>query len=83
MDIGINRLHCVMWVCLCSTRHIHCSGSTVMALLCIPVSELVSFAFSTIQICPFLFIEVCLQLSTTLEVPIMNHSFVTRAETMH
>ena len=25
-----------------------------MALLCIPVSELVSFAFSTIPICPFL-----------------------------
>ena len=28
--------------------------STVMALLCIPVSKLVSFAFSTIPICPFL-----------------------------
>ena len=27
------------------------ASSTVMALLCIPVSELVSFAFSTI--CPF------------------------------
>ena len=28
--------------------------STVMTLLCIPVSKLVSFAFSTIPICPFL-----------------------------
>ena len=33
---------------------IHCSCGTVMALLCIPLSELVSFAFSTIPICPFL-----------------------------
>ena len=47
-------LHSVMWVCLCIPGHIHCSCSTVMALLCIPLSELVSFAFSTIPICPFL-----------------------------
>ena len=47
-------LHSVMWVCLCIPRDIHCSCSTAMALLCIPVSELVSFAFSTIPICPFL-----------------------------
>ena len=34
-------------------RHIHCSCSTVMALLCTPVSELVSCTFATI---PFLMI---------------------------
>ena len=28
-----------------------------MALLCIPLSELVSFAFSTIPICPFLILS--------------------------
>ena len=44
----------MMWVCLCIPGHIHCSCSTVMALLCIPLSELVSFAFSTIPTCPFL-----------------------------
>ena len=43
-------LHSVMWVCVTSTVH---ACSTVMALLCIPVSELVSFAFSTIPICPY------------------------------
>ena len=53
-DHFVTRLHSVMWVCLCSPRHIHCSCSTVMALSCIPLSELVSFAFSTIPIC-FLF----------------------------
>ena len=37
-------------MCLCIPRHIHCSCSTVMALLCIPLSELVSFALSTIPI---------------------------------
>ena len=41
-------------MCLCFPRHIHCSCSTVMALLCTPVSELVSCTFSTIPICPFL-----------------------------
>ena len=41
-------------MCLCFPRHIHSSCSTVMALLCIPVSELVSCTFSTIPICPFL-----------------------------
>ena len=46
-------LHSVMWVCLCIPGHIHCSCSTVIGLLCIPPSELVSFAFSTIPICPF------------------------------
>ena len=40
--------------CLCFPRHIHCSCSTAMALLCTPVSELVSCTFSTISICPFL-----------------------------
>ena len=44
----------MMWVCLCIPRHIHCSCNTVMALSCIPLSQLVSFAFSTIPICPFL-----------------------------
>ena len=48
-------LHSVTWVCLCIPGHIHCSCSTVMGLLCIPLSELVSIAFSTIPICPFLF----------------------------
>ena len=33
--------HSVMWVYLCIPGHIHCPCSTVMALLCIPVSELV------------------------------------------
>ena len=32
-------------MCLCFPRHIHSSCSTVMALLCIPVSELVSCNF--------------------------------------
>ena len=41
-------------MCVCFPRHIHCSCSTVMALLCTPVSELVSCTFSTIPICPFL-----------------------------
>ena len=41
-------------MCLCFPRHIHSSCSTVMALLCIPVSELVSCTCSTIPICPFL-----------------------------
>ena len=58
MDQIVTIQHSVMWVCLCITGHIHCSCSTVMALLGIPVSELVSklvsFAFSTIPICPFL-----------------------------
>ena len=60
MDIGIKvvtMLHSVMWVYLCIPGHIHCSCSTVMALLCISLSELVSFAFSTIPICPFLIIN--------------------------
>ena len=48
-------LHSVTWVCLCIPGHIHSSCSRVMGLLCIPLSELVSFAFSTIPICPFLF----------------------------
>ena len=43
-------LHSVMWVCLCIPGHIHCSCSTVMALLRIPISELVSFAFSTMSL---------------------------------
>ena len=54
-DIGITMLHSVMWVCLCIPGYIHCSCSTVMALLCIPVSELVSFAFSAIPIIMSLF----------------------------
>ena len=33
-------------MCLCFPRHIHCSCITVMALLCTPVSELVSCTFS-------------------------------------
>ena len=41
----------VMWVCLCISGHIHCSCSTVMALLCISASDLVSLA---IPICPIL-----------------------------
>ena len=41
-----------MWVCLCIPGYIHCSCSTVMALLCKPVSELVSFAFSIIPVRP-------------------------------
>ena len=40
-------------MCLCFPRHIHSSCNAVMALLCIPVSKLVSCAFSTIPICPF------------------------------
>ena len=70
-DIGIKLLPCyihsVMWVCLCIPGHIHCSCSTVMTLLCIPVSELVSFAFSTIPICPFL-----IQKNFIYAIPIMN-----------
>ena len=53
-DQIVTMLHSVMRVCLCIPGHIHCSCSTVMALLCIPLSKLVSFAFSTIPICPFL-----------------------------
>ena len=41
----VTMLHSVMWVCLCIPGHIHCSCSTVMALLCIPVSELVFVCF--------------------------------------
>ena len=52
-DEIVTMLHGVMWVCLCISGHIHCLCSTVMALLCIPVPELVSFAFSTIPICRF------------------------------
>ena len=59
-------LHSVMWVCLCIPGHIHCSCSTVMALLCIPLSELVSFAFSTIPICPFLIPRIFHLLVSTL-----------------
>ena len=50
-DEIVTMLHSVMWVCLCIPGHIHCSCSTEMVLLCTPVIELVSFAFS---ICPFL-----------------------------
>ena len=53
-DQIVTMLHSVMWMCLCIPGHIHCSCSTVMALLCIPVSELVSFVFSTTPICLFL-----------------------------
>ena len=42
-DQIVTRLHSVMWVCLCIPRHIHCSCSTVMALSCIPLSQLVSY----------------------------------------
>ena len=35
-----------------SLLYIHCSSSTVIALLCIPVSELVSCGFSTFPIRP-------------------------------
>ena len=49
----VTMLQSVMWVCLCIQGHIHCSCSTVMALLCIPLSELVSFAFSTIPMSLF------------------------------
>ena len=50
-DQIVTMLHSVMWVCLCIPGHIHYSYSTIMALLCIPLSEHVSFAFS---ICPIL-----------------------------
>ena len=53
-DQIVTRLHSVMQVCLCIPRRIHCSCGTLMALLCILVSKLVSFAFCTIPIiCPF------------------------------
>ena len=53
-DIGIKLLPAV-GVSLLSKTHSHSSCSTVMALLCILVSELVSCTFSTIPIlCPFL-----------------------------
>ena len=52
-------------MCLCFPRHIHSSCSTVMALLCIPVSELVSCTFSTIPICSsknfFIYFFTCIQ----------------------
>ena len=53
-DIGIKLLPAV-GVSLLSKTHSHSSCSTVMVLLCIPVSELVSCTFSTIPICPFEF----------------------------
>ena len=40
-------LYIVWCACVCIPGHIYCSCSTVMALLCIPVAELVSFAFSS------------------------------------
>ena len=49
-DQIVTRLHSVMLVCLCIPMDVHCSCSTVLVLLCIPVSELVSFDFSTIPI---------------------------------
>ena len=58
-DQIVTMLHSVTWVCLCIPGHIHSSCSTVMAGLCIPVTELVSLAFSTISICPF-FIYLCI-----------------------
>ena len=55
-DQIVTRLHHVMWVCFCFPRHIHGSCSTVMALLYLPVSELVSCTFSTIPTCPFFYL---------------------------
>ena len=48
MDIGIKLLPCYTvgcgcTMCLCIAGHIHCSCSTVVALLCISLSELGSF----------------------------------------
>ena len=40
----------VLCGCVCIPKHIHCLCRTAMALLCIPVSELISFALSTIPI---------------------------------
>ena len=48
--IYVTMLHSVMWVCLCIPGHIHCSCSTGIALLYIPLSELVSFALSVMPI---------------------------------
>ena len=53
-------------MCLCFPRHIHSSCSTVMALLRIPVSELVSCTFSTIPICLFLIKRIFHLLVSTL-----------------
>ena len=44
-DQIITRLHSVMWARLFCPRRIHYSCSTVMTLLCIPVSELVPSLF--------------------------------------
>ena len=56
--------HCsVMWVCPCIPKHIHCLCSTAMAhvhiAVNIPVSELVSCAFSTAPIHMSLFTFAC------------------------
>ena len=61
-------------MCLCIPGHIHCSCSTVMALLCIPLSKLVSFAFSTIPIYPFLIQRI---FSFTCIYSTYNRTFVT------
>ena len=62
-----------VYVCLCFPRHNHCSCSTVMALLCIPVSELISCTFSTIPIilCPYIYLYIVhevIALSNTFQV---------------
>ena len=46
-------IHSVIWVCLCCPRHIYSSYRPVMTLLCIPVSELVSFYNSYMS--PFIY----------------------------
>ena len=69
-DQIVTMLHSVMWVCLFIPKHIHCSCNTVMALLCIPVSELVSLDFSTIPITIImsLFIQIFFFISTITNV---------------
>ena len=67
--IGIKLLP-VMWVHICIPRHIHCSCSTAMGQrsidVCIPVTKLVSCAFSPIPICPFLIQRIFRLLVSTL-----------------
>ena len=53
---------------------------TVMALLCIPLSELVSFAFTTIPICPLLknfpFTCNCKKVGHTTNESYMQHNII-------
>ena len=59
MDIGIKLLP-VMWVFLCIPRHVPTEVQQwhKHTVLCISLSKLVSCAFSTIPICPFLYLLV-------------------------